>query len=362
MRIAGVVAVLIGCAPAQPRADATLGASGLEATSAVATGDASSGSGDASSSDASASSSSSSSGESSSTGEVPPFQCTPEAASSPVLAADVWFDPAQPHPGDTVNVIVRAGNGLASADAPPMQLQAQHGGGTTMLDPTMRAGGAALYYYAIADVPLGDVCVLGLIDGAPEVSASVTVTPRPPARAGDVFKVIENHQWTCDEQPDFGNELHLWVRDEDGVGIPGATIRVAPADSTDVATIYNGDSSTIPTTLVTDGDGYVKEYDYWPISDHGLLVLELSVDGAASDIATEITTGWWETDDDGCRYCDAASPKNVWGHWSHSVVFQRDPSATELCRVPVDHAGQAACGPPGHVLHDPDHVACWSIE
>ncbi|MBX7077878.1 MAG: hypothetical protein K1X88_01745 [Nannocystaceae bacterium] len=360
------IAVALACAQAQPQDPTAWGSAGVEASHGAATSDGDSSDDDGTTATTTAAAHDSgdgSDGSSSDTGPSPPFSCTKAAASSPILDAEVIFDPAAPHPGDTLSVIVRARNGLSNADAPAMSLSVEHAGGTLLLEPTMRAGGDALYYYAIPELAPGDVCVLGLVDGAPEVAAAIAVSPRPPGPpvGAGAFKVIENHQWRCDEQPDFGNELHLWVRDSNGVGIPGATLRVAPADSTDLATVYNG-SDGIPSTLVTDDAGYVKDFDFWPISAHGLLVLEIAVDGAASDIATEITTGWWESDESGCRYCDAASPINVWGHWSHSIVFQRDPGATTLCRVPVDHAGQAACGPPGHVLHDPDHVACWAIE
>lgn len=125
-----------------------------------------------------------------------------------------------------------------------------------------------------------------------------------------------NHQWTCDEQP-------------------------------------------VPDQIVTGPDGHAMLYDYWPISDNGLLVLEVSVAGLASDIATEITTGWWETSPSECHYCDTPTV-NVWGHWSYTLEFQRDPSATEICRVENDHVGMAACAEePRHIHHHPDVRACW---
>lgn len=296
-----------------------------------------------------------------STGDpVVPHSCDAQPTDSPILAANVWFDPAEPHPGDTVTVVVQAGNGLGAGEAPNMQLQVDHAAGPTVLEPTMRAGGAALYYYAIAEAQLGDLCVLGLIDGAPEMSAKVTVTERPPGPAvgAGPFKVVENHQWTCEEQPDFGNELHVWVRDEAGAGLPGVTVRVDPVDSADLASLYNPEQP-LPQTLVTGDDGHALMYVYWPITDHGFFVMDVSIDGTASDIATEITTGWWEDDGQGCRYCPPDRPVNVWGHWSHTITFVRDPAATELCRVPTDHAGQQACGAPGHLHHAPDVVACW---
>lgn len=112
--------------------------------------------------------------------------------------------------------------------------------------------------------------------------------------------------------------------------------------------------------MTTDGDGQFHGYNYWPINENGYMVFLLSVDGCASEVATEITTGWWETDNDGCRFCDSgAHPnRNVWGHWSYTVDFQVDPAATEACVVPNDHAGQVGCTIE-HIHHDPSHMDCW---
>ena len=291
---------------------------------------------------------------------APPFTCTPDSLSSPVLDAEIHFDPADPHPGDTLTVILRSTNGTEPGQAPSMALQVEGAAGTTVEPTTMVAGGGdTLYYYAVADVQLGDVCVTGLIDGAtPEVAARATVTPRPagPSTAGGVYKVTSNHQWTCGEQPTYGNEIHLYVLDEHGAGVPGATIRIDYPDSTDFDSNYNG-GGDIPQTVTTDGSGYFLGYNYWPISDHGFMVFQLYLDGLASDIATEITTGWWE-DDGSCNYCSTYAI-NTWGHWSHTVTWQLDPDATQICVVETDHAGQSTCGAPGHLHHHPDHRACW---
>jgi hypothetical protein len=290
----------------------------------------------------------------------PPFACEAPAASSDILAGLVLFDPAQPHPGDTLTVVVRATNGLGHGDAPPMQLSAETADGTDVHDPTMRAGGEALYYYALPDVPLGDVCITGLIDGAPEVAAKVTVTPRPPSPPvdGGIFKVTSNHQWTCEAQPGFGNELHVWVREADGTPIEGIDVAITLPDSTDLDSIYNADARGLPTTMTTGADGHAMVFNSWPISDNGILPLQVAVAGVASDLATELTTGWWEATDDGCNYCNLATI-NVWGHWSYTVEFVREPAATEICVVENDHAGMAACGPPGHIHHHPSVRACW---
>ncbi|MEM7158112.1 MAG: hypothetical protein AAF799_35045 [Myxococcota bacterium] len=297
-----------------------------------------------------------------STGEpLPPFDCDAVAADSPVLDAQVLFDPADPHPGDTLSVIVRATNGTSRTDAPPMDLEVVDRNGTRTLSPSTIQGGEALYYYAIAEVPLGGLCLRSIIDGATEASAEIEVTPRPvgPPIDGGIFKVRANHQWTCAEQPTYGNELHVWVRDEDGVGMEGVPVALRPVDSTDSESIYNQGEQPLPTQIVTGPDGHGMVFNYWPISDHGLFVLEANIDGAASDIATELTTGWWETNNDGCNYCNIPSV-NVWGHWSYTLEFQRDPGATEACVVANDHAGMTACGEPVHIHHDPAATSCWS--
>lgn len=296
-----------------------------------------------------------------STGEpLPPFSCDALPAASPVLDGLVLFDPAEPHPGDTLTVIVRATNGLSRGDAPPMELEVTDRDGVQTLVPQTMEGGQVLYYFAIPDVAEGDVCLRGIIDGATEITGKVTVTPRPPGPvvAGGIYKVVANHQWTCDEQPEWGNELHVWVRDENGQGMPGVAVSLQPVDSTDLGTIYNGEGEPLPDDLVTGPDGHAMIYNDWPISDNGLLVFEVAVAGLASDIATEITTGWWEDDLMGCNYCNTPTV-NVWGHWSYTVEFQRDPSATEVCVVENDHAGMGACGEARHIHHHPEARACW---
>lgn len=291
---------------------------------------------------------------------LPPFACDAVQAGSPVLDGLVLFDPAQPHPGDTLNVIVRATNGLSRGDAPPMQLEVTDRDGVQTLVPQATEGGEVLYYFAIPQVPEGELCLRGIIDGATEIGTEITVTPRPPGPPvdGGIYKVVSNHMWTCDEQPGFGNELHVWVRDENGQGLPGVAVALRPADSTDLGSIYNGDGEPLPATIVTGDDGHAMAFDYWPISDNGLLVFDVAVDGVASDVATEITTGWWEDDLMGCNYCSTPTV-NVWGHWSYTVEFQRDPTATEVCVVENDHAGMNACGEPRHIHHHPDVRPCW---
>ncbi|MFH2005837.1 MAG: hypothetical protein ABI333_04530 [bacterium] len=294
----------------------------------------------------------------------PPFTCTQEPTSSPVLDAVIALDPADPHPGDTVTVVVRS-QGVDRPDAPPMELEVTSASGTVPWQTNAMAGGRAVYYYALSNVEPGDHCVLGRIGGAPEISARFTVTQRPvgPARCGGgIFKVIENHQWTCSEQPEWGNEVFIHVLDANGQGMANQPLRLDwPA--TTLRPIYNDTAppapSDIPPTVVTDGSGVFHGWNYWPINGNGYMVFNVSVDGCASDVATELTTGWWETDNGGCRFCDPSFlHRNVWGHWSYTVTFQLSVAATEACVVSGDHAGQQSCTVE-HIHHDPGHDACF---
>jgi hypothetical protein len=292
------------------------------------------------------------------------FTCTEASTSSPALAALFLLDPKDPHPGDTLTVVIRATNGVGSGDAPPMTLGATSAKGTSDVPLSILIGGPATYVYEVPDVPLGDICLLSKVNGADEASGKVTVTPRPPgpsAQSG-VYKVTENHQFTCDEQPDWGNELHVEVRDAAGNGVPNAKIDVRLPDWTDLGSIKNADTNPVPSELATDGSGHYDDYFWWPSNDNGFTIFELTVQGTASDRATEITSGWWQSDPSGCTYCNGGTAHNVYGHWSHRIVFQLDASATEACVVPTDHAGQSACGAPGHVQHDPGYSACWSVK
>ena len=294
----------------------------------------------------------------------PPFQCTPATATSPVLAGTFLFDPAEPHPGDTLTVLVKSAN-YKQANAPKMTLEATAGAGLDTEDVTIMAGGlGVIYYYAVPNLQLGDVCLLTRIGGNPELAGKVTVTPRPapPPSATGVYKVTSNHQFTCQEEVPWGNEFHVAVLDAQGSGVPGAVVDVRLPDTTDVASIKNASTKPVPKTLTMDSTGHYDDYYWWPSNDNGFTVFELSVQGTASDHATEITSGWWETDDTGCRYCDPSQPINVYGHWSHRVVFRLDATATDACVVPSDHAGMSACPSHGHAHHHATHEACWSVK
>ncbi len=316
---------------------------------------------DTSTSDTSSTEDSSSDTTTTTTDTSPPFTCEPSAATGARIGGDLRTHPVDPHPGDTLVVTVRSTDGTSRTEAPDMVLHALDERGSQPRGPQAIEGGAAVYYFAVSDLVSGDVCLEARIGDAVEASGKVTVTPRPPVDTSTgVYKVTTNHQWTCGEQPTYGNEVHIAVLDASGQGVAGAEVEVI-LPTTTVPPIYNDtEPSSIPARLAMDGSGRFVGYNSWPSHDNGLMVFELSVADAPSDIATEITTGWWEDDLAGCNYCNTYGI-NVWGHWSHTIVFQRDASATQACLVPTDHGGMSACGEPRHIHHDPDHPACWDV-
>ncbi len=297
-----------------------------------------------------------STGSTSTTGS--PFTCEPEPADSPRLAARVALDPAEVHAGETLTVVVVATNGTGREEAPDMELEVTSADGVAVYSPQSIEGGAAVYYYAVPHVPRGDLCLLGRIDGQPEWSARVTVEDWPPVDPPPdaVWTLVSNHQWTCEENPEWGDFIDVVVLDEAGAPLEGVPVRVVPADSTDLATLYNKEVP-LPGLLWTGPDGSVRVENVWPTNDNGLTVFKVWVDDGYSDVATEITTGWWEDDLAGCNYCSTYAV-NVWGHWSHTVTFQRTPGARSTCTVGVDHAGMSRCGEPRHVHHHPTEPSC----
>ncbi|MDP7113819.1 MAG: hypothetical protein QGH45_17755, partial [Myxococcota bacterium] len=87
---------------------------------------------------------------------VAPYTCEPAAVTSPVLNGEMYFDPADPHPGDTLTVIVKAPG--QSPDTYPSMAMKADGSWGEVLEPTtiVAGGGDTFYYYAIPDVQLGE--------------------------------------------------------------------------------------------------------------------------------------------------------------------------------------------------------------
>lgn len=302
---------------------------------------------------------------------LPPFHCD-LATESPSLDPVVWQHPTTPLAGETVTYAIKSQN-TAPPDAPELTIELVNRDGTRSWQGGYVVGGAnALYYVSVADLAEGDNCVAVRSPSGAEVARKIVApAPAPVPRGTGPWKVTSNHQWTCGEQPTFGNLLHVNVLDEGGEPIEGAVVRIDVTDDTvfpvgpdDTAQSWAEHAS--PKELVTDAAGHAELVTPWgegirsPIdSKPGLLVFNLSVDGGASDTATEITTGLWETNAEGCNYCSTYAV-NVYGHWSHTVELRRDPAATEICDVPSDHAGQAACAY-GHFYHDPERPSCRPV-
>lgn len=185
-------------------------------------------------------------------------------------------------------------------------------------------------------------------DGTVYQRAPVTVSASmPPAAA---FKVVSNHQWTCDEEYTWAINVDTVVLDETGAPLPGVRVLVEH-DPCETAADHPP-----PAEVTTGDDGTVRWENYNP-----RCFFHERVADAPSDTAIEIYTGIWEDQEDGgggrCNYCSTFA-ENVWGHWSYTITFQRTPGATELCEVPSDHAGQARCSP---LLHWEEPGACTPL-
>ena len=303
---------------------------------------------------------------------LPPFECDLPSA-TPTLEPEVWTHPASPKAGEAVTLVVWSQN-TEPGNAPQLVGELTHRGGTRQVtDYGMVGGGNATYYVTFAALAEGENCVVLMNGNNVEVAYKVDAPNPAPGilRGNGPWKVRVNHQWRCDEQPTYGNLLHVRVSDENGDPVDGATIRVRWTDDT-VFPVKPDDSamtwedSAHPKTMTTGPDGRAELNTPWgegvrsPIdATPKLVVFLLSVDGGASDTATEITTGLWETDASGCNYC-ATYGVNVYGHWSHTVEFQRDPAATSVCDVPIDHEGQQSCSH-AHFFHDPERPSCLPI-
>ena len=137
-----------------------------------------------------------------------------------------------------------------------------------------------------------------------------------------------------------------------------------PVDPDKTATSWTAHQH--PKSMTTGSDGKAELDTPWGMgircqvdSRPSAIIYLLSVKGGASDVATEITTSIWEHTRAGCNYCNKAGV-NGFGTWSHTVVFKKDPNASQVCDVPSDHAGQKAC-PFDHLFHDPQHASCVPV-
>jgi hypothetical protein len=303
---------------------------------------------------------------------VTPFDCDLPPA-TPSLAPELWTHPTEPKAGEAITLIVWSDN-TEPNNAPQLVGEITNRNGSHQVtDYTMVGGGNATYYVTFAELAEGENCLV-LRNGSNVEVAHKVDAPGPGAglpRGNGPWKVTTNHQWRCDEQPTNGNLLHVRVTDENGSPVQGATVNIRWTDDT-VFPVKPDDTAMSwaehqhPKTLTTGADGRAELFTPWgegvrtPIDGKPkLLVFLLSMDGGASDTATEITTGLWETDASGCNYCSTHAV-NVFGHWSHTVEFQRNPAATEVCEVPIDHAGQQSCSHT-HFFHDPDRPSCLPV-
>lgn len=303
---------------------------------------------------------------------LPPFDCdlpTP----SPTLAPEVRMHPTQPNAGEALTLVIWSSNTQPS-DAPVLVGEITNRDGTRQVtDYTMVGGAQATFYMTFAGLAEGANCIVMRDESHVQVAHKIHA-PSPGAgipRGNGVWKVRSNHQWRCDEQPTFGNLLHVRVIDEESQPIEDAVVNIRWTDDTVFPVkpdedAMNWSDHAHPKQLTTGPDGRAELFTPWgegvrtPVDGKPkLLVFLLSVVGGASDTATEITTGLWETDASGCNYCSTYAV-NVYGHWSHTVEFQRDPTASEVCEVPVDHAGQQGCSHT-HFFHDRDIPSCLPV-
>lgn len=161
--------------------------------------------------------------------------------------------------------------------------------------------------------------------------------------ASSTFKVTRNHQLTCSEQPDWGNIITLFVKDENGNPLSNTQIDYWPDYE-----YYDTDKTPPPTgTLTTDSGGRAEFANYWPGCFHcssdnkaHRVHFFFKIKDARSDTAVEISSGIYGNE---CpsAFCPGRSTVNVWGHWGYEIEFKRTPGDLTEEEVPTDHAGQA---------------------
>ncbi len=174
------------------------------------------------------------------------------------------------------------------------------------------------------------------------------------AQTSFTYKVTRNHQWTCEEQPDWGNEVHILVKDEAGRPLSG--IQVEYWHDYRWGSKMPNDSPPLPSgVLTTDDQGKILWYNSWPgclgnqCPNNGDVRVNFffKVRNAPSDTAVEITTGYWGDEckkgticpERKCEGCGGCVCVNVWGHWSYSIEFTKKSGSLTEEEIPTDHEG-----------------------
>ncbi len=302
------------------------------------------------------------------------FRCQlPQA--TPQIATKYWIHPKRPYAGQTLTLSIQSSR-FPVNKAPPIQIELINRNGRRSSKYYAVVGGKTLYYISIAGLAAGENCVVVRRQSNGNVEVALKVQARDPSpgipRGNGVWKVVRNHQWTCSEQPTNGNFLIVYVKDERGRPVKGATVKIDWTDDTVFPIKPEKNAHQIhPRTMVTDANGRAELF-YKPTmrgirspidSKPGWLVYRISIAGGASDTATEITTGIWGSikppGKPECNYCNRPAV-NVYGHWSYTIEFRRDPKAKEICDVPIDHQGQKACFY-YHAYHQPGQKSCIPV-
>lgn len=259
--------------------------------------------------------------------EPPPPICEPVTGSGITISTD----PSAPWDGGSARVRV-------SGDVPLTNVQLAVEGDEPVPVPSwieVVGDGPWTWSWSLSSLRTGSYCLTFSADPDSRVyqRAPLLVTGEAPPVAP--FTVVENHQWTCEEEYTWAINVDTIVLDEVGVPIPGVRILVEhePCET--------AEDHPPPSELITDDDGFARWENYNPRCFFHQRIAE-----SPSDTAIEIYSGIWE-DQEGCNYCSTFAV-NVWGHWSYTITFQRTPGAGEICEVPTDHAGQSRCAPTLH--------------
>jgi hypothetical protein len=256
---------------------------------------------------------------------LPP--CDPIPGSS----ASVSTDPPEPWDGGSARVRVHGTDPLTN-------VALRIAGSGPAPEPawvSVEGDGPWTWTWSLSPLSAGDFCLSFSADPGDRVYQRARMHVAAEAPPVAPFKVIRNHQWTCDEEYTWAINVDTYVLDESGAPMPGVRVLVEHSPCETAA------DHPPPVEVVTDGDGFARWENYNP-----RCFFHERVADAPSDTAIEMYTGIWE-DQDGCNYCSTFA-ENVWGHWSYTVVFQRTPGALETCEVATDHEGQARCSPTHH--------------